>query len=83
MKFEPLPASDLRAALEDADLRVLLMVLFHLTGDRKWLEMKPKRDAKLIADPDAGLSAEAQREVRETALRLLTTDTLVPANSFA
>ena len=78
-RFDPLPERELRDALADADLRVLLMVLFHLTADRKWLGMKPKRDAKLIADPDAGLSAEAQTEVRDTALRLLTSPSLAAA----
>lgn len=60
----------LETALLDADVRVLLMVLFHLTGDRKWLAVKVKRDSKLIADPDAGLSAEQQAEIREAVKRV-------------
>ena len=32
--------SEVRAALDGADIRVLLMVLFHLTGDRRWLELR-------------------------------------------
>ena len=35
---------------------MLLMVLVHLTGDERWLEppYKPKRDVRLIPDPQAG-----------------------------
>ena len=32
----PIPGT-LRDALQEADMRVLPMVLFHLTGDRRWL----------------------------------------------
>ena len=46
-KWSPLPQGELREALGEADLRVLLMVLFHLTADQKWLAepFLPKRDA--------------------------------------
>ena len=56
-------ASDLRldddqllAAIEDADLRVLVMCLFHLTGDERWLAppFLPARDVRVIGDPTAG-----------------------------
>jgi 4-hydroxyacetophenone monooxygenase len=69
----PLPAEELSEAVGEADLRVLLMVLFHLTGDRRWLSepFLPKRDVKLIADADAGLSPEAQAEIRSAAVELL------------
>lgn len=61
------------AALAHADLRVLVMCLFHLTGDRAWLEppYQPVRDVRLIADPAAGFSEETQRTIRETAEGLL------------
>lgn len=63
----------LEAALSEADLRVLLMVVFHLSGDRKWLQFRPKRDVKLIADEDAGLSAADQKAIRDAAVDLLST----------
>ncbi len=64
---------DLRVALADADLRVLLAVLVHLTGDRRWLEppFRPHRDVRLIADPSAGLSPDVQERVRDAAFELL------------
>lgn len=63
----------LREALADADLRALLMVVFHYTGDEKWLAppYAPCRDVRLIADEDAGLAPETQDEIRQTALDLL------------
>ena len=40
---------ELREAVAGADLRVLLMVLAHLTGDHAWLEppFRPVRDVRL------------------------------------
>src|SRR5262245_61911590 len=63
----------LRQALEDADIRVLLMVVFHLSGDRKWLgpNYRPQRDVRLIADEDAGFLPEVRAEIRRAALDLL------------
>ncbi|MEM1315607.1 MAG: NAD(P)/FAD-dependent oxidoreductase [Pseudomonadota bacterium] len=63
----------LEAALEEADLRVLLMTVFHLSGDRRWLAPPfiPKRDVKLIADEDAGLAPEAAAELRAAAADLI------------
>lgn len=65
------PHPALANALMHADLRVLLLVLFHMTGDHKWFAVKPKRDTKLVADEDAGLSQEQQLEIREAALKIL------------
>ena len=50
---------DLSSAIAEADIRCLLMVLVHMTGDERWLEppYKPKRDVRLIPDPDAGVPA--------------------------
>ena len=64
----------LSTALADADLRVLLMVVFHYTGDAKWLAppYSPRRNVRLIADEDAGLAPEIQDEIRQTALAFLT-----------
>ncbi|MEM7188525.1 MAG: NAD(P)/FAD-dependent oxidoreductase [Pseudomonadota bacterium] len=68
----PIPGN-LTEALAEADMRVLLMVLFHMTGDRVWLSDKyrPKRDVNLIADEDAGLTPEAQAEVIAAAAAIL------------
>lgn len=70
------PALDpevLRDAITDADIRVLLMVVFHLSGDRKWLgpRYRPQRDVRLIADEDAGLAPEIRAEILEAAVDLL------------
>jgi len=63
----------LRRALEHADLRVLLMVLFHRTGERRWLEppYRPRRDVRLIAEEDAGLPPGIQQAIRAAAAELL------------
>ena len=52
---------DLSSAIAEGDIRVLLMVLVHMTGDEKWLEppYKPKRDVRLIPDPDAGVGSSS------------------------
>ncbi len=63
---------DLSSAIAEGDIRVLLMVLVHMTGDERWLEppYKPKRDVRLIPDPQAGLPAEVQAEIRAAVLKL-------------
>jgi 4-hydroxyacetophenone monooxygenase len=63
---------DLSSAVAEGDIRCLLMVLMHMTGDERWLEppYKPKRDVRLIPDPDAGLPKEIQDEIRAAVLRL-------------
>ncbi|MFN0162581.1 MAG: flavin-containing monooxygenase [Burkholderiales bacterium] len=65
-------------ALAGADLRVLLMVLHHLTGEARWLEppLVPKRDVNLIADESAGLAPEAAQAIRAAALEVLSQPTL-------
>ena len=79
--WTPLPADRLMQAVEEADLRVLLMVIFHLTGDRRWFSdpYLPKRDVNLIADEDAGLSEEARAEIRAKVVELLSSPDLAPA----
>ena len=64
---------EIRAAIGDGDLRVLLMCLFHLTGDERWLEppYQPVRDVRLIADPTAGFHPDVQADIRGSACRLL------------
>ena len=51
---------------------LLLMVLVHMTGDERWLEppYKPKRDVRLIPDPDAGVPTEIQDEIRAAVVKL-------------
>lgn len=68
---------ELRAALAEADVRVLLMVLFHLTGDRSWLRApyQPQRDVRLIADPHAGLSTARRAEICDAVIDALTSST--------
>jgi 4-hydroxyacetophenone monooxygenase len=57
---------DLASAIAEGDIRCLLMVLVHMTGNERWLEApyRPGRDVRLIPDPDAGLPASIQREIR-------------------
>lgn len=76
-----LPENQLDAALAEADMRVLLMVVWHLTGDAAWLAepFLPKRDVNLIADEDAGLSPEAQATLRNAAKALLADPERKPA----
>jgi 4-hydroxyacetophenone monooxygenase len=64
---------DLGSAIAEADIRVLLMVLVHLSGDLRWLEppYAPRRDVRLIPDPKAGLPENIQDEIRAAALTLL------------
>ena len=61
----PRRALDLSSAIAEADIRCLLMVLVHMTGDERWLEppYRPKRDVRLIPDPDAGMPKEIQDEI--------------------
>ncbi|WP_454626114.1 flavin-containing monooxygenase [Bradyrhizobium cenepequi] len=63
---------DLASAIAEGDIRVLLMVLVHMTGDERWLEppYRPKRDVRLIPDPDAGVPKEIQDEIRAAVVRL-------------
>ena len=63
---------DLASAIAEGDIRVLLMVLVHMTGDTRWLEppYKPRRDVRLIPDPDAGVPKEIQDQIRAAVLKL-------------
>ena len=62
---------DLATAVHDADLRVLLMCLVHLTGDERWLEppFLPAKDVSIVPDPSAGLSGEVAAEIRAAVVR--------------
>lgn len=59
----------LRAALEDANIPTLLVVLAHLTADDGWLRepYRPRRGRPLDDNDSAGLSEELQREIRDAA----------------
>jgi 4-hydroxyacetophenone monooxygenase len=48
------------------------MVLVHMTGDVSWLEppYQPKRDVRLIPDPEAGVPKEIQDKIRAAVLKL-------------
>jgi 4-hydroxyacetophenone monooxygenase len=60
----------LRAALEDANVPTLLLVLHHLTGDDKWIRepFRPARGKPLDDNDSGGLPTELQAEVRAAAL---------------
>ncbi len=59
--------------VEAADLRILVLCLFHLTGDERWLDdrLAPARDVRLVADPDAGYDDTTRTEIRASAKALL------------
>jgi 4-hydroxyacetophenone monooxygenase len=63
---------DLSSAIAEGDIRVLLMVLVHMTGDLRWLAppYTPRRDVRLIPDPKAGVPEEIQDEIRAAVLKL-------------
>lgn len=71
--MDDLSTEDLAARLAEGDMRVLLMVLVHMSGDLSWLEepFRPKRDVRLIPAPDAGLSEDARRQVVDALAGLL------------
>ena len=71
-----LDRQQLADALPQADMRVLLMVLYHYTGDAKWLAepYMPRRDVRLIANEDAGLPPDIQTDIVAAALEVLSGD---------
>src|ERR1700761_5552623 len=56
------------------------MVLVHMTGDERWLEppYRPKRDVRLIPDPDAGVPPDIQDEIRAAVVDLFAHGTPTP-----
>jgi 4-hydroxyacetophenone monooxygenase len=72
---------DLASAIAEADIRCLLMVLVHMTGEARWLEPPylPKRDIRLIPDPEAGVPREIQDEIRAAVVKLFADGTPKPA----
>ena len=67
--------------LKDGDIRVLLMVLYHMTGDDRWLKppYAPRRDVRLIPDPDAGLPPDIQDEIRAAIIQVFSQPDVQPA----
>ncbi len=63
----------LRAAVADANVPILLMLLVQLTGDLRWLEAPytPSRTVGMEENDDGGLSPELQEEVRSAAAEAL------------
>ncbi len=59
---------------------MLVLCLYHLTGDPRWLAepYRPARDVRLIADPTAGFAPELQSEIRAAVLALASTDGTFP-----
>ena len=72
---------DLSSAIAEGDIRVLLMVLVHMTGDLRWLEppYTPRRDVRLIPDPQAGVPEAIQDEIRAAVLELFANGEPTPA----
>lgn len=72
---------EIREALEAADLRALVMCLFHLTGDEHWLspQFQPMRDVRLIGDPMAGFDDSTAQTLRDAVFAKLTSDNPEPA----
>ena len=64
---------DLKTNIAEADIPVLLMVLVHLTGKRKWIENPylPARDRAFFPDASGGLSKALQDEIRVAALEAI------------
>jgi 4-hydroxyacetophenone monooxygenase len=61
---------ELTAAVEVANLPTLLMVLFHLTGEQRWLDdpYRPTRTPGLAEHDDGGLPPEVGAEIRAAAV---------------
>ncbi|RYE40285.1 MAG: NAD(P)/FAD-dependent oxidoreductase [Hyphomicrobiales bacterium] len=64
---------ELRAALDEGNIPILLLVLVQLTGDRTWLEepFKPSRTVALNDNDDGGLPDEIRTQIREAAFGAL------------
>ena len=66
-------SNKIKWAIEKADIPILLMVLYHFTGDKKWLNppFKPVLDFSFFAHESGGLDSALQSQVRSAALDLL------------
>jgi 4-hydroxyacetophenone monooxygenase len=72
---ESLSKKELRQAVRFANLPTLVMVLFQLTGDRKWLQdpYRPTRPKGLSAHDCGGFSESVQRQIRDAAVEAVLT----------
>src|SRR4051812_15363177 len=63
---------DLASAIAEGDIRVLLMVRVHMPGDERGggPPYQPRRDVRLIPDPEAGLPRDVQDEIRAAIVKL-------------
>jgi 4-hydroxyacetophenone monooxygenase len=66
----PVDAGRLREAVDSANLPSLLMVLFQLTGDRRWLEApyRPTRSKGMDDNDLGGFAEDVRSEIREAAI---------------
>lgn len=66
----PLDEGRLRTAVQSANLPTLTMVLYHLTGDRRWLHdpYRPVRSRGLGPNDSGGFPAEIADEIRTEAV---------------
>ena len=69
----PLTAETLRRVVDAANLPALLMVLFQVTGDQRWLAepYRPTRSRGLTDHDDGGFSPSIQVEIREAGIDAL------------
>jgi len=76
MDLEPRPFDEdaLRGALAVANLPTLLMVMFQLGGDRRWISdpYRPVRTKGMSDNDTGGFSPEIQDEIRAAAFDILT-----------
>lgn len=65
--------TELRAALDSANIPTLLLVLRQLTGEQKWLDgrYRPSRTVATNDNDTGGLPDELQREIRSAAFDVL------------
>ncbi len=70
---DPFDEARTREALQEANLPTLLMVLYHLTGEQRWLEepFHPSLTKGLTDNDSAGLPPEIQDVLRDEALAAL------------
>jgi 4-hydroxyacetophenone monooxygenase len=68
------PADEFRAAVDMANIPTLLMMLFQMTGEQKWLEdpYRPTRAKGLDDNDSGGLPEAVQAEIREAAFLAIT-----------
>ena len=74
-QFNPdrLSEAEVRTAVSIANVPALLMVVYQMTGDEKWLEepYRPTRGKGLGDHDSGGLSDEIQDEIRQAAVQAI------------